>query len=220
MVVGIAISQGVAAIAASIDATMARYKTVAFRIGGRIPAERLTAFGCAAAAAFARHQAQPPRRVVVFRVGASYGAMCGLKSREVPALQAGFGDASLVYCVVQRRPRVRFMAKSGNPPPGTIVAGSIALAGIAEFYMISQDVPAGETAAPTRYTILHHFPRVWSDDQLAQLTFYLTCQYPASLGPIKVPCPLMHASKLAEVCRLHLGSDPPNECLDEFLHFL
>lgn len=73
---------------------------------------------------------------------------------------------------------------------------------------------------PTKYTIIHHFPVVWDDDKLAMLTHYLTCEYPNWQGAIRIPCPLMLASKLAELTRSSLNSQKSNESLSDCLHFL
>jgi hypothetical protein len=223
MVIGIAVSQTVVAVAASFDQTLARYQTTAFALDNPFPSERLTAFVSGSVANYAKRTASQPRRVVVFREGCGYGAMPAIKGQEVPALQAAIGNASLVYCVVQKRSLLKLMDRNAdfaNPPPGTVVGGRIAAAGLAEFYMISHEAREGTTASPTRYTILHHYPVSWHDDQFVQLAHYLTCQYPNWPGAIRVPCALMHASKLAEVCRLRLGGEFPNDCLSEFLHFL
>lgn len=73
---------------------------------------------------------------------------------------------------------------------------------------------------PTKYTIIHHFPAVWVDEQLAMITHYLTCEYPNWQGSIRIPCPLMLASKLAELSRSCLNSQKPNESLSDCLHFI
>lgn len=73
---------------------------------------------------------------------------------------------------------------------------------------------------PTKYTIIHHFPHAWSDERLAMLTHYLTCEYPNWQGAIRIPCPLMLAAKLSEQTRSILGSQKPNESLSDYLHFI
>jgi hypothetical protein len=226
MVIGVAVSRGsVCALTASYDQTLSRYKSTTFPVDsfdGVVPADRFGAFVAGAVDRFARQFGDPPRRVVVFRDGVSYGLMPRLKTDEVPAVRAAVGDASLLYCVVQRRSHVKFMADRGklmNPAPGTVISERIGANGVAEFYLISHEANVG-MASPTRYTIIHHFPVTWKDDHFVQLTHDLTCQYPNWPGAIRVPCALMLASKLAELCRLRLGSDQPNECLSEFLHFI
>jgi hypothetical protein len=226
MVIGVAVSRGtICALTSSYDQTLSRYKSTTFSIDsfdGVVPADRFGPFITAAMDRFIQQFGDPPRRVVVFRDGVSYGLMPRLKTDEVPAVRSAVRGASLVYCVVQRRSHLKLMAGRGklmNPAPGTVVSERIGANGVAEFYLISHEANQG-MASPTRYTIIHHFPVTWKDDHFVQLTHYLTCQYPNWSGAIRVPCALMLASKLADLCRLRLSSDHPNECLSEFLHFI
>ena len=78
----------------------------------------------------------------------------------------------------------------------------------------------GGVASPTRYTIIHHFPVVWSDEHFAKLTHYLTCEYPNWPGSLNVPCPLMLSSKLAEITRTKYGSQNPSDNLEDYLHYI
>lgn len=130
-----------------------------------------------------------------------------------------------------------------NPPPGTIVTGKIGSVGLPEFYLVSRDTTqepridpsftaverqkifdddncSPEMATPTKYTIIHHFPAVWEDDQLTKLTHYLTCIYPNYPGSIRIPVPLMYAAKLAEFTKTRLNMQKANDSLSGFLHFL
>jgi hypothetical protein len=55
------------------------------------------------------HFSVRPARVIVFRGGVGYGKMARLKAEEVPAVQAGIGKVSLVYCIVQIHSRVKLI---------------------------------------------------------------------------------------------------------------
>jgi hypothetical protein len=114
------------------------------------------------------------------------------------------------------------MAKRGmisNAGAGTVVTDQIGAKGVAEFYLISHYANQG-SASPTRYTIIHHAPAVWKDDELILLSHYQTLQYPNWAGSIRVPACLMLASRLAEFSKTRLGSEPAAPALRPFLHYL
>jgi len=168
-----------------------------------------------------------PKRIVVYREGASYGQMRDIVKKEIEPIQQFLEEASpqtsFTFIVCQKHGSLRIMQQNGssikNCQPGTVVTDEISINGVAEFYLISHSARQG-TATPTRYTILHNSSLdAWNDDHLITLTQYLTAIYPNWQGTIRIPAVLMLAGRLAEQKRTHL-SDDINPRLNRFLHFL
>jgi hypothetical protein len=183
-----------------------------------VPAEFLGEFFQKALSRYARQFPGPPDRVVVYRSGIGYGMMGRIKREEIPVIETAIGSAALVYCVVERKPPLRFVAGEQPLLPGTFACEKIGTKDVAEFYLLSENPRAG-VAIPGRYTIIHHHPAVWSDDQFVQLSQYLTCAFPTWAASVSLPSPLLLATKLVELSK-HLGEAEPNECLDDLLHFI
>ena len=167
-----------------------------------------------------------PKRIVVYREGVSYGQMPRLKKEEVETIKDLLieidSNISLAYIIAQKRSSIRIMKGEhnlDNALPGTVVTDEISTHGVAEFYLISHYANQG-SASPTRYTIIHQTPDIWKDDQLIKLTHYMTLQYPNWSGSIRIPACLMLASRLAEMSKSHLESQPAADHLKNFLHYL
>ncbi|KAH0790951.1 piwi-like protein 1 isoform X1 [Histomonas meleagridis] len=194
-----------------------------------IPNDVLCEFLTSALDEYKLQNGEFPKRIVVYREGVSYGQMPKLKENEVKSITetlekvTGDSNISLVYMIAQKHGSVRIMKVNGNSvvnaDAGTVVTDQIGAKGVAEFYLVSHHANQG-SATPTRYTIIHHSPVTWEDDQLILLTHYQTLQYPNWPGAIRIPACLMLAGRLAEMTKSHLGSNPPHQNLWNFLHFL
>ena len=169
-----------------------------------------------------------PERVVVYRDGVSYGQMPKLKEREVGCISETLNEitgstVSLCYIIAQKHGSIRIMEASGdsvrNAGPGTVVTEGIGAQDVAEFYMISHYANQG-SASPTRYTIIHHAPVMWKDDEIILMTHYQTLQYPNWPGAIRIPACLMLASRLAEMSQQHLSGSKASRNLVNLLHYL
>ena len=168
-----------------------------------------------------------PKRIVVYREGVGYGLMPKIKNTEVQSLVniihsvTGDENVSLAYLIAQKQSSIRILQKDDryglkSVKAGTVVTGDISAKGVAEFYLVSHNANQG-SATPTRYTIIHHSPRTWTDDQLILLTHYQTLHYYNWAGSIRIPACLMYATRLAEFVRTSLGSNEPNENLTKHL---
>lgn len=255
-----------------------------------VPPDFISDFIRRAVERYNKQRSYPPKRIIVYRGGATYNQLKKIKQEEVKAITDIIDPStSLAYIIVQPHNNIKLMMinennnpksnqplnsnenvndthiqNNGNsnekhtltcPKAGTIVTDKISGFGIPEFYIVSNDssVPKNSDeessslfrfqhesltnaelsailsaenvnklgmVTPTKYTIVHHFPHVWSDERLAIITHSLTCEYPNWQGAIKIPCPLMLASKLVEQSRTSLNSQRPNESLSDCLHFL
>jgi aubergine-like protein len=237
MVVGIALHAArgggapVAAAVASRNASLTRFYSdsgVSDDDGPVIRAEFIREFMENAIAAYRRdNNDEWPRRVVVYRDGVSYGIMPKVKSQEVGTFREALSGApepvSLTFLVAHKHVAIRILLNRGgrvqNAGPGTVVTDSIGAKGVAEFYLISHFANQG-SASPTRYTLVHHAPAVWKDDEIVLLTHYQTLQYPNWAGSIRIPACLMLAERLAEFTRTRLGSSAAAPSLKGYLHFL
>jgi aubergine-like protein len=225
IVIGIAVSSKrsgmpMIAMSASYDHTLARYKTAAFSSPSTDPIVRPAVITEFIAKAMKRSQVtEPVERVVVFRSGVSYGWMDRVKQKEVPVVASAIEGASLVYCIVKHKTPTRFLSGEEGLRPGTFTADKIASKDVPEFFLLSND-PHDGVGIPARYTVIHHSPAVWSDDQFVQLCHYLTASYPNPRLSCPLPAPLRLAGQLADLSRENLGSVPPNDCLSDYLHFI
>ena len=236
MVVGLAMTSGkisapVAAGAASTDHGFTQFysdSAAQDRGDGVINDDFLREFMTAACERYQKVNGSFPERVVVYRDQASYGQMPKIKKREVAVIsdtlrEVTGNDVCLCYMIAQKHTSIRIMHapdnKIENAGPGTVVTEGVGAQDVAEFYMISHYANQG-SASPTRYTIIHHWPVKWEDDQLVLLTHYQTLQYPNWPGAIRIPACLMLASRLAEFSQQHLGSNKASRNLVDFLHYL
>jgi aubergine-like protein len=152
--------------------------------------------------------------------------MAGVKKQAVEAIRNSFAESttpiSLAFLIAHKHVAIRILEKKGNVSntgAGTVVTDQIGAKGIAEFYLISHYANQG-SASPTRYTIIHHSPSVWKDDELILMTHYQTVQYPNWAGSLRIPACLMLSSRLAEFSRLRFGSGPAAPHLRQYLHYL
>lgn len=236
MVVGLAMTTGkgssmVCAATATTDAAISQYISNCHSLqrgDNIIPESFLNDFMEKALGRYNELTGEYPKRIVVYRDGVSYGQMPKLKEKEVQAIVNAVEntvqsqDVSIVFMIAQKNGSIRLLKEGKeltNTAAGTVVTDKIGVKDVAEFYMVSHYANQG-SASPTRYTIIHHYPVTWNDDELILLTHYLTLQYPNWSGSIRVPTPLMLASRLAEMSRSFLGSQQASENLQYLLHFL
>jgi hypothetical protein len=236
MVVGLAIetSRGSAPVAAGVatrDPGLTQYFNDSANAQGSdtlIADHFIRDFMGRALEAFHSYNGEYPIRVVVYRDGVSYGQMPKVKQFEVPPLVETLTsicgrEVSLIFLIAQKHASIRVLRTQGNgvanAQPGTVVTEGIGVKGVAEFYLISHHANQG-SASPTRYTVIHHSPMSWSDDQLIKATHYQTLQYPNWPGGIRIPACLMLAVRLADFSKQHLGSEPAVPHLVNYLHYL
>jgi hypothetical protein len=236
MVVGLAIetSRGSAPVAAGVasrDTNLTQYFSDSASAQGTdtlIADDFIRDFMERALAAFHRYNGEYPARVVVYRDGVSYGQMPKVKQFEVPPLAETLTsicgrEVSLAFIIAQKHGSIRILRAQGNglanAQPGTVVTEGIGAKGVAEFYLVSHHATRG-SASPTRYTVIHHSPVSWTDDQIIKTTHYQTLQYPNWPGGIRIPACLMLAVRLADFSKQHLGSERAIPHLVDYLHYL
>lgn len=124
---------------------------------------------------------------------------------------------SFVFITVQENSTVRLFThnddKVENPRPGTIVFDPES--GLADFYLISNYTQFG-TAMPVRYIILNNVnQQIWTDERIAQLTYYLCfncCSFP---GALKLPSPLTNSMNIATFSHQRLNDLPLSNILKQ-----
>jgi len=236
MLVGLSMTSGkgsapVCAATATYDRQMTMFYSDSLSLTGFdriIPEDFLRPFIEEALEQWKEYNNEYPKRIVVYREGVSYGQMPRVKEIEVKILEDVIqnvtnNQGSLIFIIAQKRGSIRIMnAESNslqNAKPGTVITEGISANGVAEFYLISHHANQG-SATPTRYTVIHHSPVTWTDDQIITLTHYMTLQYPNWSGSIRIPACLMLATRLAEMSKTHLASQKVSDRLKKYLHYL
>jgi len=137
------------------------------------------------------------------------------------------GKVGVTEMVVQRRINTRFFDvcdrydRSGNCPhfkcdgrlphhsplPGTVVDSVITTENPTDFYLVPNSAPPNTTARPTRYVIIRDDNNI-DLEIIKQMTLQLCSAYLNFPGPVRVPAPLMYASKLAYLVTKYMHKGP------------
>lgn len=123
---------------------------------------------------------------------------------------------SLTVICCSRKDGICLLQGDARPQPASpgtcvIINGSI---------FITSASAGDDIARPTMYTVVHHFPRVWTDDQLALIIHYLCVAYPVSLESSSLPTPLKFAIKAMKNVKTSLGNKKVHPNLDRYIHYL
>lgn len=175
-----------------------------------------------------------PDKIVVYRASVSSEDM-DLVSAEFKAMQEvldvlvtrTFGRQpedrpKITFIAIARRGNMRIFAHdekgAKNPETGTVVDDPVLCAsGIPSFYLISQAISKG-SAIPSFYSVLLN-ENNFSMDVIQNLTYRLCLMFYNSAAAVRVPAPVLYASKLAKM----IGSvvqKAPHAALQKSLFYL
>lgn len=177
-----------------------------------------------------------PDKIVVYRASVSSEDM-DLVSAEIQAMQEvldvlvtrTFGRQpedrpKITFIAIARRGNMRIFAHDDekgaakNPETGTVVDDPVLCAsGIPSFYLISQAISKG-SAIPSFYSVLLN-ENNFNMDVIQNLTYRLCLMFYNSAGAVRVPAPVLYATKLAKM----IGSvvqKAPHAALQKSLFYL
>jgi len=180
---------------------------------------------------FKKKNKKYPSNVMVYRDGVGDSQMEKFVRKEMQAFIAAFGRLKwrpkLTVIVVQKRGQARFFQqcpkynRRGNcherrcngrdpfhsPQAGLVVDTQIVSPLFSDFYLIPSLAPPGACARPTRFVVVRDEMN-WSSDDLEVITNQLCYAYFNWPGPIRVPAPVMYATKLAYLFGKHVNGKP------------
>ena len=153
-----------------------------------------------------------PMSCIMWRDGVGMETINKVASQEIPALRRALASivppsvaskrppTPLAYMIVQKRINMKFLSLDGSrsTDPGDLV---LSLQGLehATFYL-SGASPPYSTPKPARFIIAQMDPGLGPKKKvLAELSWALCHDYSNWTGPIKLPSPVQHAHKLAEL---------------------
>lgn len=175
-----------------------------------------------------------PDKIVVYRASVSSEDM-DLVSAEIQAMQEVldvlvvkiFGRKpedrpKITFIAIARRGNMRIFAHdekgAKNPETGTVVDDPVLCAsGIPSFYLISQAISKG-SAIPSFYSVLLN-ENNFNMDVIQNLTYRLCLMFFNSASAVRVPAPVLYATKLAKM----IGSvvqKAPHAALQRSLFYL
>lgn len=175
-----------------------------------------------------------PDKIVVYRASVSSEDM-DLVSAEIQAMQEVldvlvakiFGRKpedrpKITFIAIARRGNMRIFAHdekgAKNPETGTVVDDPVLCAsGIPSFYLISQAISKG-SAIPSFYSVLLN-ENNFNMDVIQNLTYRLCLMFYNSASAVRVPAPVLYATKLAKM----IGSvvqKAPHAALQRSLFYL
>lgn len=155
-----------------------------------------------------------PDKIVVYRASVSSEDM-DLVSAEIQAMQEVldvlvakiFGRKpedrpKITFIAIARRGNMRIFAHdekgAKNPETGTVVDDPVLCAsGIPSFYLISQAISKG-SAIPSFYSVLLN-ENNFNMDVIQNLTYRLCLMFYNSASAVRVPAPVLYATKLAKM---------------------
>ena len=148
---------------------------------------------------------------------------------EIKSFAPGY-DPKMLYVFVNRKVSTRFFEKANgdvvNPGPGTVVDKAIVESdgnALFDFYMIANKNTVA-TALPVHYKVVINTTNL-TKAEIEELTYHQCYGYYGFGGPVKIPCSVMYASKIAEYVADNGFSDNgvnavPSDRLSCHLHFL
>jgi len=197
--------------AGSIDAGMSQYFSIAHEPepGSTINDSLPAVVALAAHQYSAGNDGIVPRTMVVFREGVSEAELEILKHEEVPEMQKGFAltyedvrpedyPKLVVVCLLRGKKTRLFQVDNGradNPTSGFVVDDVITDSANSEFYLTSQGSCPG-TLSPVRYRVVYNDPHSgMSLQDIEKLAYQLTHMYYNFAGTVKMPAPVLYASR-------------------------
>eukprot|EP00667_Euglena_gracilis_P001883 EG_transcript_1884 len=159
---------------------------------------------------------QPPERVVVVRNGvgeSQYGTMGRQEVMVVKEeVEKACGPVPLLVLLTIKDTRARvFKVDRGavvNPVPGTVVSGGTIRnsAGYDEFLVVAHGTTQG-TVQPLKIVVLHNSIPGLPLVDVQRFVVQLCCNYFNFFGAVKMPSPIMYASKLLKFIQDHRRAD-------------
>merc|ERR1712087_279958 len=96
-----------------------------------------------------------------------------------------------------------------SPMPGTVVDRIITSNQWYDFFVVPSKAPMGACARPTRFIVIRDDLQM-SGDEIQAFTNQMCFMYQNWPGPIRVPSPIMYASKLCYLFAKHVNGRPHN----------
>lgn len=145
-------------------------------------------------------------------------AFTSLSPRDVRKIVDKIGSVckSLTVISASRKDGVVLLTDTERPQPA--MAGSCV--SINGSLFISCVSSGKDNARPTMYTVAYHYPRIWTDDQLAAMIHYLSVAYPISLESATMPTPLKFARKAMKSCKRATCGKKINDNIEKFAYYL
>lgn len=160
-----------------------------------------------------------PANIVVYRDGVGDSQIEKFVRVEIKEYLKAFTDLKnrpkLTVIIVQKRVQARFFQpcpqfnRSGrcyerrcdrsefhSPEAGSIVDSQIVSPLFSDFYLVPSEAPRGACARPTRFIVVKDEMN-WGSDDIQAMTNQMCYAYSNWPGPIRVPAPVMFATKLA-----------------------
>ena len=112
-------------------------------------------------------------------------------------------NISILFIMVNKRIKTKLISEDNgrlsNPAPGTVVDHTITAEGLFDFYLVTTTSRQG-LPTPSHFSVLSNEFNATAKD-IQSLTFKLCYTYYNYSGPVKIPCPVKLADKMAS----HLG---------------
>ncbi|KZP01222.1 Piwi-domain-containing protein [Calocera viscosa TUFC12733] len=153
-----------------------------------------------------------PQRIIFYRDGVSEGQFAEVCAREVQAIRDAFvalklPQPKLTFMVVGKRHHVRFFPerqnadRTGNAPAGLVVDTDVAHPYEWDFYLQSHAGLLG-TSRPMHVSVVVDDNGL-NADQLQELTFTLTHNFPRATRTVSIPTPVYHADLACGRANIH-----------------
>ncbi|KZT61515.1 Piwi-domain-containing protein [Calocera cornea HHB12733] len=153
-----------------------------------------------------------PQRIIFYRDGVSEGQFAEVCTREVQAIRDAFTalkmrQPKITFMVVGKRHHVRFFPerqnadRTGNAPAGLVVDTDVSHPYEWDFYLQSHAGLLG-TSRPMHVSVVVDDNGL-NADQLQELTFTLTHNFPRATRTVSIPTPVYHADLACGRANIH-----------------
>jgi len=190
---------------------------------------------------FAKKSKKWPKNVIVYRDGVGDSQMEKFVRVEMQEYVNAFKELGqrpkLTVIIVQRRGQARFFQECPSfkrtgkcherrcngrdpfhsPQAGIVVDSEIVSPLFSDFYLVPSLAPPGACARPTRFIIVKDEMN-WASDDIEILSNQMCYAYLNWPGPIRVPAPVMYASKLAYLFGKHVNGQPHRMMRDKLFY--
>ncbi|KZP01220.1 Piwi-domain-containing protein, partial [Calocera viscosa TUFC12733] len=158
-----------------------------------------------------------PQRIIFYRDGVSEGQFAEVCATEVQAIRDAFitmklPQPKITFMVVGKKHHVRFFPerqnadKTGNAPAGLVVDTDVAHPHEWDFYLQSHAGLLG-TSRPMHVSVVADDNR-FTADQIQELTFALTHNFPRATRTVSIPTPVYHADIACGRANIHFDPIP------------
>lgn len=190
---------------------------------------------------FGQKNKKYPANVIVYRDGVGDSQLEKFVRVEMQEYINAFRELKtrpkLTVIVCQKRGQARFFqecpshARKGrcherrcngrdpyhSPQAGIVVDSDIVSPLFSDFYLVPSLAPPGACARPTRFIVLKDEMN-WASDDIQNLTNQMCYGYLNWPGPIRVPAPVMYATKLAYLFGKHVNGTPNKSMCDKLFY--